>query len=65
MQSGNVALVEAHVDYERLIDDAVRRIRSMLPHHTIAECRDIVEVELAQMLAARVDEQTRLWCIDR
>ncbi|MDO4067358.1 hypothetical protein [Clavibacter michiganensis] len=65
MQSGNVALVEAHVDYERLIDDAVRRIRSMLPHHTIAECRDIVEDELAQMLAARVDEQTRLWCIDR
>ncbi len=56
MPSCNVALVEADVDYERLIDDAVRRIRPMLPEHMVAECRDIVEDELAQMLAARVDE---------
>jgi hypothetical protein len=60
-----VTLVDAHVDYERLIDDAVSRIRPMLPNFTVAECRDLVEDELAQMLAARVDERTRLWFIHR
>jgi hypothetical protein len=60
-----VTLANAHVDYERLIDDAVQRIRTMLPNFTVAECRDIVEAELTQILVARVDEQTRLWCIDR
>jgi hypothetical protein len=59
-----VALVNAHVDYARLIDDAVRRLRPMLPNFTVAECRDIVEDELTHILVARVDEQTRLWCID-
>jgi hypothetical protein len=56
-----VSPVEPQVNYESIIDDAVRRITRLLPDHTPKRLRDIVEEELAQLLSTRLDEHVRLW----